>query len=76
LFAAWVVLLIVEGPEFIGRLNHIRTATVPGVDRSSALQRVVIDAGVELIAFPGLLVAMLGYGIVVDRTAGFNAAAQ
>jgi len=65
-------LLLLEGPDFIRRFNYIRTVAVPGFDRSGALQRLVGEAGLELVALPGLLVAMLGYGISVDRTAVFT----
>src|ERR1700674_3992514 len=67
----WVALLLLEGPDFIRRFNHIRTTTAPGFDRSGALQHLVADACVELVALPGLLLAF-GYGIGVDRTAVFT----
>jgi len=64
----WFFLLVLGGPDFLRRFNDIRATTVRDADRSEALQRVVVDAAVELIALPGMLVAMLGYGIALDRT--------
>jgi len=68
LLAWWIALLVLDGPDVVHRFNQIRAANIPSVDRSSALQRLCVDAAVELLAFPGLLVAMLGYGIAPDRT--------
>jgi hypothetical protein len=67
-----VALVLLEGPDFIRRFNHIRATTAPGFDRSGAFQHLVADAGVELVALPGLLLAMFGYGVGVDRTAVFT----
>jgi hypothetical protein len=67
LLAWWIALLILDGPDVVRRFNQIRTANMPSVDRSSALQRLCIDSAVELVALPGLVFAMLGYGIALDR---------
>ena len=72
LLAWWIALLILDGPEVVRRFNQIRTANMPSGDRSSALQRLCIDAAVDLVALPGLLIAMLGYGIALDRMAMVN----
>ena len=68
----WLTLLLLEGPRVVRRFNEIRATTIPGFDRPGALQRLVADASVELLVLPALLVAMLGYGISVDRTAVFT----
>jgi hypothetical protein len=65
----WLALLLLEGPGFIRRFHQIRATTIPDFDHSAALQRLVADAGVELLALPASLVVMFGYGISVDRTA-------
>lgn len=64
----WIVLLALEGPDFVRHFNEIRVS-VPGVDRSDALQRLVMDGLTQLVAWPALLLAMLGYGVTIDRTA-------
>ena len=74
LLAWWVALLLLEGPNFLHRLNDIRTSALPGLDRSGALEHVVADGLVELVALPALLLAMLGYGVTLDRAAVFSAA--
>src|SRR3954471_18786832 len=63
LVAWWVALLLLEGPDFIRRFNDIRTSTLPALDRSGALEQLVADGLVELVALPALLVAMFGYGV-------------
>jgi len=65
-------LLLLEGPDFIGRFNDIRTSALPAFDRSGALEKLVADGLVELVALPALLLAMFGYGVSLDRTAVFG----
>jgi len=67
LFLWWVVLLLLEGPDFIRRFHEIRATSVSGFDRSAALQRLVVDGLTELVALPLVILAMFGYGIAIDR---------
>jgi len=64
----WFFLLVLGGPDFLRRFNDIQATTVPDTNRSAAIQRLLVDAAVELIALPGMIFAMLGYGIALDRT--------
>src|SRR5262245_304749 len=59
----WIVLVMLQAPDFVRRFNDIQRTVAPGFDRSAALQRLIGDAGGQLVALPGLLFAMLGYGI-------------
>jgi hypothetical protein len=59
-------LVIHQAPDAVRRFNEIRAIDVPGFDRSGELQRFVINTFVELVTLPALIVAALGYGIMLQ----------
>jgi len=65
-------LALLDGPDFIRRFNDIRTTTTPGFDHAVSWQGLAKDVAVELVALPALLFAMLGFGVVFDRTSALE----
>jgi len=68
LIGFWILVVIIEVPDFIGKYDRIMATLPAGHIRNSALYDLIMQTSFFVIAFPAALLLILGYGINSQST--------